>query len=240
VREQRKTVRTPRTVFGGQAGNRPPQVTLGIITVCIGAFVLQLVLGDRFTDRFAYAPMYTLAEPWTMLTAAFLHSPSFLLHIVFNLYALWMIGPYLENLLGAVRFAAVYLLSALGGSVGYLVLAVPGRDSASWVVGTVGASGAIFGLFAALVLVNRRLGRDSAAIIGIIVLNAVLGFMVPNIAWQAHLGGLVTGALAAAVLAYTPAERRSRLHPLGLAALAGLLLAVTVFKIALVPPGLFV
>jgi membrane associated rhomboid family serine protease len=215
-------------------------VTLGIITVCVGAFILQLVLGDGFTDRFAYAPMYTLDEPWTMLTAAFLHSPSFLLHIVFNLYALWMIGPYLEKLLGAVRFAAVYLLSALGGSVGYLVLAFPGLDSPSWVVGTVGASGAIFGLFAALVLVNRRLGRDSAAIIGIIVLNAILGFMVPNIAWQAHLGGLITGGLAAAVLAYSPAERRSLLHPLGLAALAGLLLAVTVIKIALVPPGLFV
>ena len=87
---------------------------------------------------------------------------------------------------------------------------------------------------------NRRLRRDSAAIIGIIILNAVLGFMVPHIAWQAHLGGLVTGALAAAVLVYSPAERRSRLHPLGLAVLAGLLLAVTVLKIALVPSGLFV
>jgi membrane associated rhomboid family serine protease len=176
-----------------------------------------------------------------MLTAAFLHSPDFLLHIVFNMYALWMIGPYLEALLGTARFAALYLLSALGGSVGCFVLAVPGFDSLSWLRGTVGASGAIFGLFAALLMVNRRLGRDSVGIIGVIVINGVLGFMPGlNIAWQAHLGGLITGALAAGVLAYSPAQRRSVLHPLGLAAVLVLLLTLTAIKVALVPAGLFV
>lgn len=240
VRQQGKTMWTARTIFGGRAGNASPRVTQGVIAACVGAFAFQLILGDGFTDALAYVPGYTLAEPWRMLTAAFLHSPGFLLHIVFNLYALWMIGPYLESLLGTVRFAALYLLSALGGSVGFFVLAEPGVDSLSWYARAVGASGAIFGLFAALLLVNRRLGRDSAGIIGMIVINGALGFMPGlNIAWQAHLGGLIAGALAAGVFAYAPTQRRSVLHPLGLAAVLVLLLALTAIKVALVPAGLF-
>lgn len=244
VRQQGKSVRTPRTVFGGQAVASPPLVTYGIIATCVVAYVLQLALANSdpvkdFTDSYGYWPAGTLLRPWTMLTGAFLHSPTFYFHIVFNLYAVWMIGPYLESLLGHVRFAATYLLSAIGGSVGVLLLLQPSENGA-WNNVTVGASGAIFGLFAALLFVNRRLGRDSAGIIGVIVVNGLIGFWPGlNIAWQAHLGGLVTGALAAAVLVYTPQARRSALHPLGLAAVAVLLLALTLAKVALVPAGSF-
>jgi membrane associated rhomboid family serine protease len=239
VRQQGKTVRRPRTVFGGQAVTSRPLVTYGIIGICVAVFLLQRIRGDQFTLDYGYEPMYTLAQPWTMLTAAFLHSPSFLLHIVFNLYAVWIIGPYLESLLGPARFAALYLLSALGGSVGLLLLANPSSEH-SWQGVSVGASGAIFGLFAALLFVNRRLGRDSAAIVGLIVINGLIGFIPGlNIAWQAHLGGLVTGGLAAAVLVYAPQERRSVLHPLGLVAVGVLLLVLTLAKVALVPAGSF-
>ena len=78
-----------------------------------------------FTDKLEFAPYAASARPWTFLTAAFLHSPSNYLHILFNMYALWICGQYLEPLLGRVRFLALYLVSALGGSVGYLLLAQP-------------------------------------------------------------------------------------------------------------------
>ena len=118
------------------------------------------------------------------------------------MFALWQIGIYLEPMLGRVRFAALYLISALGGSVGYLLLATPPggiadlQQGSSWVIGTVGASGAVFGLFAALLVLNRHLGRSSAGIVVVLAINAVLGFVVPGIAWQAHLGGAITGARA--------------------------------------------
>lgn len=241
VRVQNKTTRPARTAFGGRAGKDVPRVTQTLIGLCVLAFVLQLAVGAKFTNTFSYAPDLTVSEPWRMLTATFLHSPSFYLHILFNMYVLWVIGPYLERLLGQLRFAALYLLSAFGGSVGYFVLADP-DSSRSWQTATVGASGAIFGLFAALMLVNRRLGRDSAGILGVIVINAVLGFMPNlNIAWQAHLGGLVTGGLIAAILVYVPVslERRSQLHLFGVSVVAVLLVALTVLKIGMVPAVLF-
>jgi membrane associated rhomboid family serine protease len=245
VRQQSKSGRTARTVFGGQAGVAAPRVTQAIIALCVGAYFLEWTIGAPFIVRFVYAPYFTVAEPWRMITSAFLHSPpqnssGALLHILFNMYAVWLIGPYLERLLGPARFAALYLISAFGGSVGLFLLANP--DSASsWRTAALGASGGVFGLFAALVLVNRRLGRDSAGIVGVIVINGVLGFMPGlNIAWQAHLGGLVTGGLVAAVLVYAPQERRALLHLLGLVAVAVLLLALTLIKVALVPADAFV
>jgi membrane associated rhomboid family serine protease len=244
VRQQSRTGRSARTVFGGQVGDAAPAVTQAIIALCVGAYALEWIVGSSFVGRFAYAPFLTVTEPWRMITSAFLHSPpqssgGALLHILFNMYAVWLIGPYLERLLGPVRFAALYLISAFGGAVGLFLLANPYSGN-SWTRGAVGASGAVFGLFAALVLVNRRLGRDNAGIVSVIVINGVLGFMPGlNIAWQAHLGGLITGGLIAAVFTYAPVQRRSLLHPLGLVTVAVLLLALTLVKVALVPNGAF-
>ena len=137
-----------------------------------------------------------------MLTSAFLHSQGFLLHIVLNMYTLWIFGQILEPLLGHVRFLAIYLLSAVGGSVGFLLLTPVYPVNGP--VGLVGASGAIFGLFGALLVVQRQRGGEVRQLLVLIAINGVIGFMVPQIAWQAHLGGLVTGALSAAVIAYTP------------------------------------
>lgn len=185
------------TAFGGTVRSGRPVVTLTVMGLCLVVYLLQRVSPD-VTLRFAFAPALAAVEPWRFLTAAFLHSPGSLLHIGFNLYALYLTGPFLEQVLGRVRFAALYLLSALGGSVGYLVLTGPTAGF------TVGASGAVFGLFAALLVVQRRLGRRSGQIVGLLVINFVLGLVVPNIAWQAHLGGLLTGGAVAAALVVVP------------------------------------
>jgi len=184
-------------------------VTFGIIAACALVFVLQwIVPNDGIYQNFAFAtvyatPEYGVFEPWRMLTSAFLHSQGFILHIVLNMYMLWMFGQALEPLLGRIRFLALYLLSAVGGSVGYLVLTptyTPGQPLA----GVVGASGAIFGLFGAMLVVQRHRGGDTKQLWVLIAINGVIGFIVPQIAWQAHLGGLVTGAACAAAIAYAP------------------------------------
>jgi membrane associated rhomboid family serine protease len=244
VRQGAKSVRTARTPFGGTVvSGGAPRVTQTIIGLCIAAYVLQIAFNstgpDSFnvTDRFAFLPAYATSEPWRLLTSAFLHSPSSPLHILFNMYALWMTGPYLEQLLGRVRFALLYLLSALGGSVVYLLLASP-TSGGQWWNGAVGASGAVFGLFGAYFIVQRRLSRDTGPLLAIILINFALGFL-PGIAWQAHLGGLFTGALAAGVLVYAPKPNRTTIQAAGIAAIVVLLGLIFVAKVASVPSNAF-
>jgi membrane associated rhomboid family serine protease len=121
--------------------------------------------------------------------------------ILFNMWALIVVGPQLERLLGSARFLAVYLLSALGGGV-FLYYMVPLNQPA------LGASGAVFGLFGAWFVVSRKLRTDSRGILGLIAINLVLGFVVSGIAWQDHIGGLITGALITAAYAYAPRTQR--------------------------------
>ena len=226
VREGQKSMRMPRTQFGAKvtSGGRPA-VTLAIIVICAAVWLLQKV-SPPLTSELSFVPVLGLDEPWRFLTAAFAHSPGSPLHILFNMYALWILGQYLEPMLGRVRFAILYLVSAFGGSVGYLLLASPpalpltqdGITGSSWITPVVGASGAVFGLFGALLVLNRHLGRSSGAMFGVLAINAVLGFVVPGIAWQAHLGGLVTGAALAAVITVTAPQGRRRLQIPALAA----------------------
>lgn len=210
VREGAKSIRQGRTIFGGDVaaiGGRPV-VTMTIIAICVAVFVGQLAM-PRLTDEVAFAPYLGDSEPWRFLTSAFAHAPGNFLHIGFNMYALWMMGQYLEPMLGRARFAALYLITAFGGSVVYLLLAFPhtvdelnSRDYGAWETGAVGASGAVFGLFGAFLILQRRLGRSAATMYATIGINAVIGFVVPGIAWQAHLGGFLVGIACAAVFAY--------------------------------------
>jgi len=235
VREQAKTIRTARTAFGGQAGDDRPLATQVIMGLCVGAFLLQYAV-PGLTRELSFFPPLAVAEPYRFISSAFLHSTGFVLHIAFNMYALWMVGQYLEPLFGRLRFVALYLVSALGGSVGFLVLADPAGDS--WFASAVGASGAVFGLFGALLVVNRRLGRDIGGIVALVLINGALGFIVSGVAWQAHLGGFLTGAAVAAVLAFAPRQRRDVVQGAGVVAVLVLLAVFVVVKLASVPPEL--
>ncbi|HWB36784.1 MAG TPA: rhomboid family intramembrane serine protease [Rugosimonospora sp.] len=204
VNAARRQVRPSSTVFGGRVRGQRPVVTMTIIALCVVSYVLQLTV-PTWTLRWEFVPLLGVDEPWRFLTSAFLHSPVSFLHIVFNMIALWTVGPYLELTLGRERYTALYLVSAIGGSVGAVVLApVVG----GWATAMVGASGAVFGLFGAVLVVLRRLGRDAGGIIGVIVVNGVLSFVLPGIAWQAHLGGLVTGAVLGFAYASARAGRQ--------------------------------
>ncbi len=245
VRDQARTVRTGTTVFGGRVRAGRPVVTLSLIGICVVVWLLELA-SPAFEERIVFAPVLGESQPWRFLISAFAHDRTFVLHIVFNMYALFIVGSYLEPLLGRVRFAALYLISALGGSVMFLLLASPPTaaqvaqgDYGNWYTGLVGASGAVFGLFGALLVLNRRLGRSSAAMYATIAINAVLGFTIPGIAWQAHLGGFLTGVACAGVVAYTgrPAPGRPArhdIHAAGLVLVTALLVVVTVVKYTLV------
>ncbi|UTT69626.1 rhomboid family intramembrane serine protease [Arthrobacter sp. DNA4] len=239
VNETKRTTPEVRSVYGGAVATGKPLVTYGIIAACVVVYALQMLIpGDWVYKQFAYnnifaAPQYGAFEPWRMVTSAFLHSPDSLLHILLNMYTLWIFGQALEPILGRVRFLALYLISAFGGSVGYLLMnpvLVPGQG----LVGLVGASGAIFGLFGAMLLVQRQRGGDTRQLWVLIAINGVIGFLIPHIAWQAHLGGLITGGLCAAVLAYTPRGRRQGLlQALGLAAVFALLVAASWVRVTL-------
>ena len=236
VKEQAKTVRTTRTVFGGNVSDTPV-VSYAIIAICVAVFVLQTARPGLSRD-IAFVPYLGYHEPWRFLTSAFAHGG--ITHILFNMLALWMVGAqYLERLLGGVRYAAVYVVSAIGGSACYLLLASPvpfdPQDPSNWYIGAVGASGAVFGLFGALLVLNRHLGRSSAGMYATIAINAVIGFVVPNVAWQAHLGGLVTGAAVAGIIAATSARERRRWQWPGVALVLVVVVAVAVAKYAAAP-----
>ncbi len=205
VREAAQHQRPARTAFGGRITGGRPVVTLTLIGLCVLSFVLQQV-NPGWTRALAFVPLLGESQPWRFLTSAFLHSPGQILHIAFNMVALYSVGPFLEASLGRWRYLALYLLSAVGGSVMYLLLASP--YDASWFTILVGASGAVFGLFGAVLVVLRRVGRSAGGIVGVLLINGVLGFVLPGVAWQAHLGGLVVGAALGAAFAYAPRERR--------------------------------
>jgi membrane associated rhomboid family serine protease len=239
VNETKRTTPEVRTVHGGAVATGRPLVTFAIIGLCALLQVLQFVVPNEGVYKsLAFANIYAEPrwgefEPWRMLTSAFLHSPDSLLHIVLNMYTLWIFGQALEPILGRLRFLALFLVSAVGGSVGYLLLTplyAPGQQ----LYGVVGASGAIFGLFGAMLLIQRQRGGDTRQLWILIAINGVIGFLIPQIAWQAHLGGLITGGLCAAVLAYTPRGRRQGLiQALGLAAVLVVLIALSWVRVTL-------
>lgn len=213
--------RVLRAVRGVRSGG-VPVVTYSLIAINIVAWVLELLTGGArgvIYQYGAYAPAYFPDEFWRMLTSAFLHSPSSVFHILFNMYSLYVIGPMLEATLGRARYLALYLIAAFGGSVAVLLIA-PG-------VVVVGASGAIFGLLAAFFVVARRLGGNTTQILVLIVINLALGFLVPGIAWEAHVGGLVAGGLVALIFVMTRARSRRPMQIAGVAGVVAVLFAAT-------------
>jgi len=155
-------------------------------------------------------------EWWRVLTSGFLHGT--IIHLALNMFALYILGQVLEPAIGTARFVAVYLVALLAGSVGALLLSEPSQF-------TIGASGAVYGLFLATIVIARQRGMDAVVSqLGFwLVLNLVFTFAIPNISIGGHLGGMVGGALGA--LLVVAAERRiSRREtlPAELGLLAGL------------------
>lgn len=203
-----------------------PVVTWAIIAVCVVVYVLQLLPGSTVTQDLLYYPPYTRTEPWRMVTALFVHSPSSFLHILLNMVSLYLFGPIVERLLGRVRYLALYLISGFGGSVAVLLIA-----SGTPVVG---ASGAIFGLLGAFFVIARKLGGNSSQILIVIVINLGIGFLPgTNIAWQAHLGGLLTGAAIALVFLLTRRTSQRRIQIVGVGGIFAALLGLTILGASL-------
>ncbi|GAB3148419.1 rhomboid family intramembrane serine protease [Microbispora hainanensis] len=226
VREGNREVRQAQATFGGVAV-AAPRVTWTLLILNVLAYAAEVLRPDEVIQRFAMWSLGVhMGEWWRLITSAFLHAappPALALtHILFNMWALYVLGPQLERMLGSVRFAALYLLSALGGSVAVYLLS----DVA------VGASGAIYGLFGALFVISRRLGQDVRGILWLIGINVVVTFSFSAISWQGHLGGLVTGTIIAAGFAYAPQRNRTLVQ----AGVAAAVLVALVLTVTTLPP----
>jgi len=199
-----KTARQPRTHFGGVPA-ATPLVTYVLIAINVVMFVLQTMSADLQSELVLISPAVADGDWYRLLTSAFLHYG--VTHILFNMWALYVVGPPLETALGRLRFTSLYVMSALGGSLLVYLLSPLNAQTA-------GASGAVFGLFGAMFVVGRRLNVDVRWVVGLIALNLAFTFVIPlissqNISWQGHIGGLVTGAVIAAAYAYAPQKSRT-------------------------------
>jgi membrane associated rhomboid family serine protease len=233
VHEGGRTTRRPMTVFGGRPA-RTAVVTWTLIAVNVLLFLVELAKPSIANDwgLLGYAtigsgPMQGIASGqwYRLILSAFLPPATGLgglgfIDIAFNLWALYAVGPSLEQLLGRGRFLAVYVLSALGGGVLFFLIAPQN-------VIALGASGAIFGLFGAWFVVSRRLQIDSRGILVLIGINLAFSFIYRGaIAWQDHVGGLIVGVLITAAFAYAP--RKNRLVIQAGAAIAILVILVVI------------
>lgn len=250
----RKETRQPTTVVGGAIRHTGSDiVTKVIIGINVLVWVIGLLVGagslaerlflasggmiqwEEITARFGL--LMGVADPvrdpfpigivdgewYRVITAAFVHEE--LWHIGFNMLALWVLGGALEPLLGRWRFITLYFVSAVAGSSASLLGAAPYSIS-------IGASGAVFGLFGAYIVTMRRLGRDTTAVMVLLGINLVYGFVVAGVDWRAHVGGLVAGLLLGAAFVFAPRERRRIVSvaasvAVGLAAIATVVLAVS-------------
>jgi len=215
VAEGARTQRQARTVAGGRVPLNPGRVTLGLIGLNVLVYLLVGAAGGSGSASYLQLVLTTASYPaydvvgvddggwWRLLTSAFLHVQ--LLHLAFNMIALYTLGPPLERLVGTARFIAIYLICALAGSVAVVWLT-------SERTLTLGASGAVFGIFGAAIVLMRSRGYEVGSWIAVLGLNLVITFAIPGISWQGHLGGLVVGVALGLVLAYTPRQRRQVVH----------------------------
>ncbi|MFZ6993274.1 rhomboid family intramembrane serine protease [Curtobacterium sp. RRHDQ66] len=179
------------------------KATVVIVAVSVVVWLLDQVSNRALTQLLGYNAYYLPTQPWRMVTSLFVHSG--FLHIAFNMWAVWIFGRMLENMLGTWRFLALYFISGLAGSMAVTLLAPQ--------TSVVGASGAIFGLFAAFFMIQRSLGGNAVSLLVIIGLNLVIGFLPgTNISWQAHIGGIAAGFLTGYIFAKTRNVRRRGLQ----------------------------
>jgi membrane associated rhomboid family serine protease len=250
VAEGKRTQRQARTAFGGSAAGQAGTVTRTLIGINVAIMIISVATGGMgaiaggggwggllggttpLTDALSVlgnAPYVAngaahgiaQGEYYRLITAMFVHYG--VLHLLLNMYALWILGRDLERVLGPLRFAGLYLLAGLGGNVAAYLFSGPN-------VPTAGASTAVFGLMAAIFVILRRLHLSVAPILPVIVINVIFTFAVANISVAGHLGGMVVGAIAAVVIAYAPKDRRNLVQGVGLAIILVVLIALAVYR----------
>jgi membrane associated rhomboid family serine protease len=224
----RRTQRSARTSVGAVLRESPPWITGFLLALNVAIYLYTALKSPRGLEH----PEYTrLFQDWQLqpfavhkddsyyrlVTAGFLHVN--LLHIASNMLSLAIIGPPLERLIGRWRFGALYLLALLGGSAAVYLLGSPA-------VPVVGASGALYGLFGACLVMVRRLGLDLQWLVGIIVLNFVFTFSVAGISKLGHIGGFLVGGLAALAIAGLPSMRHRLPDRTQVAGLSAVLVAI--------------
>jgi len=244
VAEGRRTQRQPRTAFGASAAGQAGYATIALIVANVLLLLASVasaknsgaalygrslggliggdtplmdklaVLGQCMTNTGTVVPCGVAdSEYYRLVTAMFMHFG--IIHLLMNMWALWILGRALESMFGPVRFLAVYLVCGLGGNVAAYVFQ-SGALSA-------GASTAVFGLFAVLFVALRRLRLSTSAVLPIIVINLIFTLTVPGISIAGHLGGLITGGLVGAGVAYAPRANRTAIQVAVLVCAVGLL-----------------
>jgi membrane associated rhomboid family serine protease len=225
------SVRRPRTPYGAKVAERPGLVTIVLGALNVLAFAVTALtspggftgnIGSKLFDQLELVPIRVAADGqyWRLLGAAFLHIG--LLHLAGNMLSLAIVGPALERVFGAWRFLTVYLAGALGGSVAVYLFGSPYGAVA-------GASGAIFGLFAATLIVLRRLGLDARFMVLAIGLNFAVSFA-PGISLLGHLGGFVAGGLATLTMVYAPKGSRTQVQLLAMGGLLAIMVALVLVR----------
>lgn len=171
------------------------------MAVCIVVWIVEAVLNlvwqgglNAMLNAGMLMPATAVHKPWTFITSMFLHQPNSLWHILFNMLTLWCVGPVLERMMGHWSFLALYAVSGLAGGTGMMLWAVLSGAS-GWITPVYGASGALFGLFAVILVVYRRIGLDIRSMMIWMLINFLMPVIMPNIAWQAHLGGFLFGGM---------------------------------------------
>jgi membrane associated rhomboid family serine protease len=226
--------------FGGARSGDPRRTTLALIAVNVAVFVAALTtggfsswiasrlmltpVGRCFSDDRSgwyptadgaaceripgaeWAPGFVDGAWWQAITYGFMHVD--VLHIAFNCLALWVLGPALEQVFGRTRFLAIYFVSILAGGATIL-----------WFAGaytpTLGASGGVFGLLGAMLVLTWKVGGDLRGLGALLAINVVITLLVPNISWQGHLGGFVGGLAVALVLVTAPRGGKRQLAQWG-------------------------
>ena len=256
VNEGARQTRSGRTPYGGERSANPALTSMVLIGINLAVWVAVVATGwhtspltdwlslhavglCNTTDGSGWFPGVTdkatcEAIPanfipgvvdgawWQLVTSTFLHVDAW--HIGFNMLALWFLGPQLELAIGRARFLALYLISGLAGSA--CVYWLSGEQTS-----TLGASGAVYGLMAALLVIAFKVGGQVQTILVWIGINVVFTFT-GGFSWQGHLGGFVAGAAIMAVYVYSPRERRTPVQVGGLVLIALLVLGAVVTRTA--------
>ena len=199
-------------------------MTMGLIAICVALYVASSADPNLLNDTAMQGQAVQSGQWYRLFTSIFFHLD--ILHIGLNMVSLLIIGRLVEPILGKWRYLALFLVSGLGGSVACYLLTYDA---------SVGASGAIFGLFGAYFVLARRARADSSGIVVLIAINLFYSFVVPGISWQDHIGGLVTGVVLAAAFGLGRRGRGRRELVADLLAVAGV--SVALGLLLLLPPA---